>query len=117
MAIFRNGYENIKVSLITFKGNDLAKEVYGFNQLAEFNEGDGGEYSPTNPEAIRIVDEIIAGKTFPKYAFEGHNVAFKIENISRINLAQLTRERGFFCSASGDVRPLTQDFKIGRAHV
>ena len=115
MAIFRNGYENIKVSLITFKGNDLAKEVYGFNQLAEFNEGDGGEYSPTNPEAIRIVDEIIAGKTFPKYAFEGHNVAFKIENISRINLAQLTRERGFFCSASGDVRPLTQDFIIPAA--
>ena len=115
MAIFRNGYENIKVSLITFKGNDLAREVYRFNQLAEFNEGNAGEYSPENPEAIRIIDEIIAGKTFPKYAFEGHNVAFTIENISRINLAQLTRERGFFCSASGDVRPLTQDFIIPRA--
>lgn len=115
MATYRNGYENIKVRLISFKGNSLAKEVYDFNKYAEFNEANFGEYSPDNPEAKRIIDEIIAGKTFPKYALEGQNVAFQIENISRICLAQLTRERGFFCSASGDVRPLTQDFIVPRA--
>jgi hypothetical protein len=114
MAHFHNGYENIKVRLIAFKGNDLAKEVYNFNKYAEFNEATFGEYSPENPEAIRIIDEIVTGKTFPKYALEGQNLAFQIENISRINLAQLTRERGFFCSASGDVRPLTQDFIVPR---
>lgn len=115
MAHYHNGYDDIKVNLIAFKGNDLAKEVYDFNKYAEFNEGDAGEYSSDNPEAIRIIDEIVAGKTFPKYALEGQNVAFQIEGISRICLAQLTRERGFFCSASGDVRPLTQDFIVPKA--
>lgn len=115
MAHYHNGYDDIKVNLIAFKGNALAKEVYDFNKYAEFNEGDAGEYSPDNKEAIRIIDEIVAGKTFPKYALEGQNVAFQIEGISRICLAQLTRERGFFCSASGDVRPLTQDFIVPKA--
>lgn len=113
MATFHNGYSDIKVELIDFTGDELAKKVVNFNSLAEFNEPDAlGEYSPENPEAIRIVDEIITGKTFPKKAFEGHCVSFRIHDISRINLAQLTRERGFFCSASGDVRPLTQDLII-----
>lgn len=115
MAIFHNGYENIKVKLIDFTGEELAKKVVDFNSLVEFNEPDAlGEYSPDNPEAIRIVNEIIDGKTFPKKTFEGHNVAFRIENISRICLAQLTRERAFFASQSGDVRPLTQEFIIPR---
>jgi hypothetical protein len=107
MGCFHNGYENISVKLIDFTGDELAKKVVAFNNLAEFNEGLDYEYSPDNPEAVRIVDEIIGGKTFPKKAMEGHYLAFQINNISRINLAQLTRERGFFCSASGDVRPLT----------
>ena len=115
MACFHNGYENISVKLIDFTGDDLAKKVVAFNNLAEFNEGLDYEYSPDNPEAVRIVDEILGGKTFPKKAMEGHYVAFQINNISRINLAQLTRERGFFCSASGDVRPLTQDFIVPMA--
>lgn len=114
MAHFNNGFQNIKVRLITFKGNDLAKEVYDFNKYAEFNEATFGDYSPENPEAIRIIDEIITGKTFPKYALEGQNLAFQIENISRISLAQLTRERGFFCSASDNVRPLSQNFIVPR---
>ena len=113
MATFHNGYSDIKVELIDFTGDELAKKVVNFNSLAEFNEPDAlGEYSPENPEAVRIIDEIITGKTFPKKAFEGHCVSFRIHDISRINLAQLTRERGFFCSASGDVRPLTQDLII-----
>ena len=115
MGTFHNGYENISVKLIDFTGDDLAKKVVAFNNLAEFNEGLDYEYSPDNPEAVRIVDEIINGKTFPKKALEGHYLAFQINNISRINLAQLTRERGFFCSASGDVRPLTQDFIVPMA--
>lgn len=114
MAIYRNGYENISVKLLNFAGNDLARQVVLFGNLGEFYEGIDS-YDPNDPQAIRIVDEIISGKTFAKYTFEGHNVAFQINNISRINLAQLTREKGFFCSASGDVRPLTQDFIIPAA--
>lgn len=115
MGKFHDGYENISVKLLNFTGNDLARQVVMFGNIAEFYEGIQGEYSPENPLAIKIVDEIIKGKTFPKYALEGHNVAFQINNISRICLAQLTREKGFFCSASGDVRPLTQEFITPKA--
>lgn len=116
MGKFYNGYENIKVKLINFAGNDLARQVILFGRNAEFFEDPGDkEYSPNDPQSERIINEIINGKTFPKYAFEGHSVAFEIKNISRICLAQLTREKGFFCSASGDVRPLTQEFITPRA--
>ena len=84
MGNFHNGYENIKVELIDFTGDALAEKVVNFNALAEFNEPDAlGKYSSDNPEAIRIVNEIIDGKTFPKKAFEGHLLSFRIHNISR----------------------------------
>lgn len=114
MAHYHNGYDDIKVKLLNFAGDDLGRQVVMFGNLGEFYEGIN-EYNPDDPKCIQIVDEIINGKTFPKYAFEGHNVSFQIDGISRICLAQLTRERGFFCSASGDVRPLTQDFIIPKS--
>lgn len=114
MAHYHNGYDDISVKLLNFTGNDLGRQCVMFGNIGEFYEGID-KYDPNNPKCIKIVDEIISGKTFPKYAFEGHNVSFQINNISRICLAQLTRERGFFCSASGDVRPLTQDFIIPKA--
>ena len=114
MAHYHNGYDDIKVKLLNFCGNDLGRQCVMFGNLGEFYEGIN-EYNPEDPRCKQIVEEIINGKTFPKYALEGHNVAFQINSISRICLAQLTRERGFFCSASGDVRPLTQDFIIPKA--
>lgn len=111
MGTFHNGYENISVKLLNFAGNDLARQAVLFGNLGEFYEGIN-TYSENDSECQRIVDEIISGKTFPKYVLEGHNLSFQINNISRICLAQLTREKGFFCSASGDVRPLTQDFIV-----
>lgn len=114
MAHYHNGYDDIKVKLLNFTGNDLGRQVVMFGNLGEFYEGID-EYNQDDLKCKQIVDEIINGKTFPKYTFEGHNVSFQIDGISRICLAQLTRERGFFCSASGDVRPLTQDFIIPKA--
>lgn len=111
MAHYHNGYDDIKVKLLNCSGNDLARQCVMFGNLGEFYEGID-KYDPEDPKCQQIVDEIISGKTFPKYALEGHNVSFQIDGISRICLAQLTREKGFFCSASGDVRPLTQDFII-----
>lgn len=114
MAKYHRGYEDINVRLLNFVGEDLGRQCVMFGNIGEFYEGID-KYDPEDPRCIKIVDEIISGKTFPKYAFEGHSVSFQINNISRICLAQLTRERGFFCSASGDVRPLTQDFVIPAA--
>ena len=111
MGIFRNGYENINVKLIDWKGNDLARAVTSFGKLGEFYEGaESLEYDFNHPHFQKVVDEIINGKTFAKFAFEGSKISFQINNISRVCLAQLTREKGFFCSQSGDTRPLTQDF-------
>jgi hypothetical protein len=73
------------------------------------------EYDENNKQCIKIVNEIINGKTFPKYVLEGHSLSFQINDISRVCLAQLTREKGFFCSQSGDVRPLTQEFVTPRS--
>lgn len=116
MGTFYNGYENISVKLIDWKGNDLAKAVTSFGKLGEFYEGaENLEYDPNHPHFQKVVDEIINGKTFAKFAFEGSKLSFQVNNISRICLAQLTREKGFFCSQSGDTRPLTQEFITPKA--
>ena len=107
MGRFVEGYKEISVNLIDFKGDDLARAACKFGALGEFYEGaDKLPYDPNHPHFQKVVDEIISGRTFPKYCFEGSNIAFQINNISRICLAQLTREKGFFCSQSGDTRPL-----------
>lgn len=116
MAKFNNGFENIKVELINYAGNDLAKQVCCFGQHAEFYEGlrSVDDYSPNNKFCNQIVNEIIEGVTFPKYALQGHSVTFSVSGISRVCLAQFTREGTndtgtFFCSASSGTRPLTQE--------
>lgn len=116
MAKFNNGFENITVELVSFAGNDLAKRVCVFGQHAEFYTGlkSTNEYSEDNDFCKQIVDEIVSGVTFPKYALQGHSVTFSIRGISRVCLAQLTREGTndtgtFFCSASSGTRPLTQE--------
>lgn len=113
---FNNGFENIKVELISCVGDDLARQVCCFGQGAEFYEGFNTvkDYSPDNPKCYQIVKDIINGDTFPKYALDGHKVTFSIKGISRICLAQLTREGTsdtgtFFCSESSGTRPLTQE--------
>lgn len=114
MAIYRNGFENISVELTAFEGNDLARKIVQFGSFAEFYEG-LEEYDENNPICQQIVDEVIAGKTFPKFAFEGHRLQFKVNHISRVCLAQFTREKGIFCSASSGVRPLSMDLVIPKS--
>lgn len=116
MAHYHNGFENIRVELVDYAGNDLAKRVCVFGQHAEFYTGlkNVEDYSPNNDFCKQIVNEIIKGVTFPKYALQGHHITFSIRGISRICLAQFTREGTddtgtFFCSASSGTRPLTQD--------
>lgn len=116
MAIFYNGFENISVEIISCVGNDLAKNVCCFGQHAEFYEGltSVNDYNENDDFCKQIVDEIINNVTFPKYALQGHSVTFSIRGISRVCLAQFTREGTddtgtFFCSASSGTRPLTQE--------
>lgn len=106
-----NGYEHISVQLQNFTGNDLARQVVMFANVSEYHTGIT-EYSEDDEYCKFIVDEVINGKTFPKYLYEGHRITFQINNISRICLAQITREQAMFCSSSSGVAPLTQDLII-----
>ena len=113
MATYHNGYENVKVTLLNFAGNDLAKRVYEFGRLShDFDRVLTNEYDENNSDCKALIAKIIAGTTLPKFALQGTRLEFRIENISRICLAQLTRDSAIFASQGGGILPLSQDFNI-----
>lgn len=113
MATFHNGFKDIKVTLIGWPGNDLAKQVYEFGRLSnDFNYSLIETYDKDHEDCHKLIRKIIDGTTLPKFALAGVRFQFRIEGISRICLAQLTRDSAIFASASTGVFPLTQDFNI-----
>ena len=113
MAKLHNGYKDIKVTLIQSEGNDLAKKVYEFGRFShDYNYTLTEKYDENNEDCVKLIKKIVDGTTLPKFAMEGVRFQFKIENISRICLAQLTRDSAIFASSSTGVFPLTQDFNI-----
>lgn len=113
MAKFNEGFENIKVTLIDWPGEDLVKKVYEFGRLShDFIDELPKCYEMLNDDCTKLIDKIIEGTTLPKFALQGVRLNFRIENISRICLAQLTRDNAIFASASTGVFPLTQEFNI-----
>lgn len=111
---YNNGVENITVELLHWDGEDIAKKCFDFGKHAEFYDYKDIEYDANSPICQEVITDIIEGRTFPKFAFEGCRVGFKINNISRICLAQFTRESGIFCSESSATHPLTNDMIIPR---
>lgn len=114
MAHFINGYEEIEVQLLSSPGNNIAREVYEFSKLFEFSYYKDIPYDENNPTCIEFVRKIWR-KLYPKYLYGGLHVAFRINGISRICLAQLTREQGLFMSTSHGAQPLDQNLIIPRA--
>ena len=113
MAKFNNGYSNIKVKLINWSGEDLAKQCYEFSVYGtDSYEFPNPIYDENSNDVKKFVKELLSGTTFPKYAFLGTRINFSIEGISRICLAQLTRDNAYFCSESHGLRPLSQEFNI-----
>lgn len=113
MATYHEGYKDIKVKLIDCAGNNLAKKVYMFGRLShDYDETLPEKYDKYNHNCIKLIDKIIEGTTLPKFALEGTRLSFEISGISRICLAQLTRDKAIFASQGGGVYPLTQDFNI-----
>lgn len=113
MAKFNKGYSNIKVNLISWAGDDIARQCYEFGVYgSDAYETPQRHYDCNADDCKNFVKELVKGLTFPKYAFLGTRFNFSIEGISRICLAQLTRDNGYFCSESHGVRPLTQEFNI-----
>ena len=112
MATFHNGYENVKVTIVDWPGNDIAKNVYEFGRLShDFYIPLREEYCQHHEDCIKLIDKIIEGTTLPKFALN-QRIEFRIENISRICLAQITRDSAIFASASTGVFPMSQDFNI-----
>ena len=110
---FNNGYNNINVELRYWAGEDFAKQVYEFGRMShDFIDPLPHDYEENNPDCIKLIDKIIAGTTLPKYALQGTRINFAIEKISRICLAQITRDPAIFASASTGVFPLTQEFNL-----
>ena len=112
MATFHNGYENVKVTIVNWPGNDLAKNVYEFGRLShDFYVPLVENYDSKHADCQKLIDKIIEGTTLPKFALN-QRIEFRIENITRICLAQLTRDSAIFASASTGVFPMSQDFNI-----
>lgn len=105
MATFHEGFSNIKVNLIDFPEKIATKGTL-------FNEWGSESYEIPMTDKMEFLQTLIKGKTFPKFVLEGVRLNFCIQNISRICLAQLTRDNAIFCSESHGLRPLTMDFNI-----
>lgn len=113
MAKFNKGYSNIKVKLLSFEGDNLAKRAYQFGVYgSDAYRIPDVEYAEDKMEVKRFVSEVLNGTTFPKFLMEATRIEFSIEGISRICLAQLTRDNAIFCSESHGLRPLSQEFNI-----
>ena len=112
MAIFNNGYKNIQVNLI-YADNCLAKHAYEFGREGESIHYDlPGKYDSDNQDCNDFINNLIDGKTFPKYCFEGHRISFEVKGISRICLSQLTRDNAIFCSGTQGTKVLPQIYNI-----
>jgi hypothetical protein len=70
------------------------------------------DYNENSEHCKNLIHKIINGTTLPKYALQGTRLEFRIEGISRICLAQLTRDSAIFASQGGGVHPLTQHLNI-----
>lgn len=110
---FHKGYKDIKIKLLNFDGNNIAKKCYEFGVFGSDHYGFPNKEYIENSYAVQsFIDELIEGTTFPKYSFTAERLDFSIEGISRICLAQLTRDSAIFCSESHGLRPLSMDFNI-----
>lgn len=113
MATFHEGYKDIKVRLLSWEGNNIAKRVYEFGRLSnDFDYELRKDYYMFDEDCIKLINKIIEGTTLPKFALMGTRMEFEIRGISRICLAQLTRDNAIFASQGGGVFPLTMDYNI-----
>lgn len=108
------GFKNIKVKLLNFP-IDLPERAYDFGRFStesvQFRPDRYGKSLGFEAEFEKFVNEITAGKTFPKYVMEA-KIDFEIQGITRICLAQLTRDAAVFGSESHGLRPLSMEFNL-----
>ena len=71
MAKFNKGYSNIKVKLLSFEGDNLAKRAYQFGVYgSDAYRIPDAEYEENKMEVKRFVSEVLNGTTFPMKKWE-----------------------------------------------
>jgi hypothetical protein len=85
-----DGYSDIKMTLNSFKPN-IAKDFWDTYKMTWVSLQDI-EYDPHNPIVENACMDIVKGRALP-IPLENVHFSFKIENISRVCLAQITRGR------------------------
>ena len=84
MANINEGYKNIKVRILSWPGNDFAKNVYEFGRLSnDFNYVLTEKYEEDHEDCVKLIDKIVNGTTLPKFALN-NRIQFEISDISRI---------------------------------
>lgn len=107
------GFKHVTVKLLSFDGDSLAKKCYEFGRFGDDSYDRLPEhYMDNRIDSAAFIQSIIDGATFPKYALQGTRINFSVEGISRICLAQLTRDPAMFCSESHGLRPMSQELNI-----
>lgn len=108
------GFKNISVKLLNFPV-DLPEKAYDFGRFStesvKFRTDRNGKSIGFEAEFEKFVNELVNGKTFPKYVMEA-KIDFEIQGITRICLAQLTRDSAIFGSESHGLRPLSMEFNL-----
>ena len=84
------GYEDIKVSVINYNMN-IAKHAWDCYKMTWTSLQDV-EYDPTDARVVEAVNNIIRFRALPMPR-EQAIITFRINNISRVCLAQITRQR------------------------
>lgn len=83
------GYEDIKVSVVDYNTN-IAKHAWDCYKMT-WTSLQNVEYDPNDPRVIEAVTNIIKFRALPMPR-EQAILTFKIENVSRVMLAQITRQ-------------------------
>lgn len=84
-----NGYEDIKVSVIDYNTN-IAKHAWDCYKMT-WTSLQNVEYDPNDSHVIEAVNNIVKFRALPMPR-EQAILTFKIENVSRVMLAQITRQ-------------------------
>jgi thymidylate synthase (FAD) len=104
------GYENVAVDLVDYD-RDVAKRNWYALRTTWRQLHDVG-YDPDNPKCIKMIRDLVQGKVFGTFLSTAH-LTFFVRNISRICLAQITRDTGCkFASESNMPNPLSHQITV-----
>lgn len=90
MNCISKGYEGISVSIIDYNMN-LAEHAWDCYRMT-WHELQDVKYDPNDPRVVKAIEDITAFKALPMPREQGL-ITFRLNNISRVCLAQITRQR------------------------